>query len=597
MKNTLQYSKQASALRPVSRFTLNACRLAIALAFGTMAIAHTSSTAFAATDATAEVKVEPSNDLTREILFQLLAAEIAQQRGQLGTAATTYLSLARSTRDSRLAKRATEIYLGERSFDGALQSSLLWVELAPESEAAASTLEALYLTSGRLNLAEPMLVKRLAKARQDRTLPEIYAGFERLLGRAPDRRASFDLIERISKPDLNVGAARAAIASLAANAGDFERASVEAQAALKLQPSFEPFAINAAVYTQQSKAGTKGAIEVVKPFVLANPKALEARTTYARLLSIDGQNDASKAELAKILNEDANNSTVLFSLAQVAVQLKQNVEAKKYLDQFIDLPRSVPRDNNSAYFFHAQIAEEENDPNKAIDWYSKVQRGERYMPSVMRRAALLGKTNRLADGRALLQSIAPTNARERQQLLSAEAGLLRQANQLEESFKFLDVELEKSPSNGDLLYEHGMAAERVNKLDVMEKSIKKLIQLEPNRAEAYNALGYSLADRNIRLPEAFQLIEKALQLAPESGAILDSMGWVLFRQNKLPEALEYLQKAYKLTPDAEVAVHIGEVLWKLGKTDEAKAMWRAAREKEPGSEVLKETLTRLNASL
>jgi tetratricopeptide (TPR) repeat protein len=597
MNNTLQNSKRAADIRSPKRFTLNGCWLAISLAFGTIAMIGASSTAFAANEAATNVTLEPPNDLTGEILFQVLAAEIAQQRGQLGTAAATYLSLARSTRDSRLAKRATEIYLGERSFDGALQSSLLWVELAPDSDAAVSTLEALYLTSGRLNLAEPLLVKRLSKARQDNTLPEIYAGFERLLGRAPDRRASFELIDRISQQDLNVGAARAAIASIAANAGNFERASVEAQAALKLQPNFEPFAINAAVYTQQSKAGAKGAIEVIRPFTQTNPKALEARTTYARLLSIDGQNDASKAELAKILNEDANNATVLYSLAQVSVQLKQIAEAKKYLDQFIDLPRSVPRDNNTAYFFHAQIAEEENDSNKAIDWYSKVQRGERYMPSVMRRAALLGKTNRLADGRALLQSISPTNARERQQLLSAEAALLRQANQLEESFKLLDVELEKSPNNGDLLYEHGMAAERVNKLDVMEKSVKKLIQLEPNRAEAYNALGYSLADRNIRLPEAFQLIEKALQLAPDSGAILDSMGWVLFRQNKLPEALEYLQKAYKLTPDAEVAVHIGEVLWKLGKTDEAKAMWRAAREKEPGSEVLKETLTRLNASL
>jgi tetratricopeptide (TPR) repeat protein len=226
-----------------------------------------------------------------------------------------------------------------------------------------------------------------------------------------------------------------------------------------------------------------------------------------------------------------------------------------------------------------------------------VQRGERYMPSIIRRAALLGKTNRLADARALLQSISPTNARERQQLLSAEASLLRQANQLDEAFKILDAELAKTPNNLDLLYEHGTAAERVNKLDVMEKSFRKLIELEPARAEAYNALGYSLADRNLRLPEALQLIEKAVQLSPDNGAILDSMGWVLFRLNRLPEALDYLQKAYKLTPDAEVAVHLGEVLWKMGKLEDAKAMWRAAKQKEPASEVLKETLARLNASI
>ncbi len=582
MSNTLQKSKRGAPFR-----NSKALAFAIALAFGTAqpALANT------------EPSVEPSNDLTPSILYQLLAAEIAQQRGQLSTAGATYLSLAKSTRDSRLAKRAAEIFLGERSFDGALQASQLWVELAPGSDAASSTLEALYMSSGRLVPVEPLLVKRLTKARQDKALPEVYAGFERLLARAPDRRASFELLERISKPDLDVPAARSALAALAANSGNFDRAAAEAQEALKLQPSFEPFAVNAAAYLQQTKAGAKAAISVIKPFVDANPKATEARVTYARLLSIDGQNEASKAELARILRDDANNPTVLYSLAQVSIQLKQNADAKKYLNQFIELPRSVPRDNNSAYYFHAQISEDENDFAKAIDWYSKVQRGERYMPSIMRRAALLGKTNRLADGRALLQSVSPTNARERQQLLSAEAALLKQANQLEEAFKLLDTELEKAPTNLDLLYEHGTAAERINKLDVMEKSFKKLIELEPNRAEAYNALGYSFADRNIRLPEALQLIEKAVKLSPDNGAILDSMGWVLFRLNRLPEALDYLQKAYKLTPDAEVAVHIGEVLWKMGKLDDAKAMWRAAREKEPTSEVLKETLTRLNASL
>jgi tetratricopeptide (TPR) repeat protein len=565
----------------------NRCAFAVALAFGA------AQPAFASTESV----TEPANDLTPSILYQLLAAEIAQQRGQLATAGATYLSLAKSTRDSRLAKRATEIFLGERSFDGAMQASQLWVELAPGSDVAASTLEALYMTSGRLNLAEPLLLKRLEKARLDKTTAEIYGGFERLLARAPDRRASFELLERISKPDLDVASARAALAALAANSGNFERAASEAQAALKLQPSFEPYAINAAAFLQQSKAGPKAAIELIKPFIDANPKATEARVTYARLLSIDGQNAASKAELSRILKDDANNPTVIYSMAQVSIQLKQNAEAKKYLGQFIDLPRSVPRDNNSAFYFLAQIAEDENDLPKAIDWYSKVQRGERYLPATIRRSALLGKTNKLAEARTLLQSVSPTNARERQQLLSAEAALLRQANQLDEAFKLLDAELEKVPNNLDLLYEHGTAAERVNKLDVMEKSFKKLIQLEPNRAEAYNALGYSLADRNIRLPEALQLIEKAVQLSPDNGAILDSMGWVLFRLNRLPEALDFLQKAYKLSPDAEVAVHVGEVLWKMGKLDEAKAMWRAAREKEPSSEVLKETLTRLNASL
>jgi tetratricopeptide (TPR) repeat protein len=285
MKNTLQKLNQ-STQRNLSRLRLNSGALAIVLAFG----------AFQPAMASTESIVEPPNDLTPSILYQLLAAEIAQQRGQLSTAGATYLSLAKSTRDSRLAKRAAEIFLGERSLDGALQASQLWVELAPNSEAAASTLEALYMSSGRLNLAEPLLVKRLNKARLDKSISDVYVNFERLLSRAPDRRASFELLERISKPDLEVASARSALATLAANSGNFERATNEAQAALKLKPSFEQYAVNAAVYMQQTKAGAKAAITVIKPFVDANPKATEARITYARLLSIDGQNEASKTE-------------------------------------------------------------------------------------------------------------------------------------------------------------------------------------------------------------------------------------------------------------------------------------------------------------
>jgi hypothetical protein len=183
---------------------------------------------------TSPVRVEPPNDLTPSILYQVLAAEIAAQRGQLGTAASTYLALAKSTRDSRLAKRATEIFLGERVLDGALQSATLWAELAPNDEGAANTLEALYVTAGRLTVVEPLLAKRLVKVRETKdpnalslALSQSYGGLERLLMRATDKRASFDLLERISKPDLGNAGARTALSTLALNAGMVDRAASE----------------------------------------------------------------------------------------------------------------------------------------------------------------------------------------------------------------------------------------------------------------------------------------------------------------------------------------------------------------------------------
>jgi tetratricopeptide (TPR) repeat protein len=550
-----------------------------------------------ATGATGVEVKEPFNDLTPSILYQVLAAEIAAQRGQLGTAAGTYLSLAKSTRDSRLAKRATEIFLGERALDGALQSAQLWAELAPTNEAANSTLEALYISSGKLTLVEPLLTKRLAAARTEKSLDTAYPVIERTLVRAPDRRASFEMLERISQPDQSIAAARAALATLASLAGLNEKAAAQSLAAFKLAPDSEPFAVNAAAFEQQHKQSAGSAIAIIKPFVDRMPKAVEARITYGRLLAMDGQNAQAKTQLEQAFANDSSNPSVLYSLAQVSVQLKQINEAKTYLDKFIALPRNIQRDNNAAYFFHGQLAEDEKNYPSAIDWYSKIQRGDQYMAALTRRALVLGKSDRIPDARALLQSISPSTPRERLQLLSAEAAVLRQANQHDEVFALLDGALAKAPNNGDLLYEQAMAAEKVNRLDVMEQSIKKLIQLEPTRADAYNALGYTLADRNLRLPEALGLIEKALTLAPNNGAILDSMGWVLFRMQRFPEAVDYLRRAFKITPDAEVAVHLGEALWKLGNKDEAMQMWRLAREKEPSNDVLKETLARLNVSI
>jgi tetratricopeptide (TPR) repeat protein len=540
---------------------------------------------------------EPFNDLTPSILYQVLAAEIAAQRGQLGTAAGTYLSLAKSTRDSRLAKRATEIFLGERALDGALQSAQLWAELAPTNEAANGTLEALYISSGKLSLVEPLLAKRLAAARSEKSLDTAYPVVERTLARAPDKRASYEMLERIGKPDQSVAAARAALATLASLAGLNDKAAEQSLAAFKLAPDSEAFAVNAAAYEQQHKQSPASAIAILKPFVERTPKAVEARITYGRLLAMDGQNAQAKAQLEQAFANDSSNPSVLYSLAQVSVQLKQIGQAKSYLDKFIALPRNIQRDNNAAFFFLGQLSVDEKDYQAANDWYSKIQRGEQYMAALTRRALVLGKSNRIAEARSLLQSVSPSTPRERLQLISAEASVLRQANQYEEVFTLLDSALSKAPNNGDLLYEQAMAAEKVNRLDVMEQSIKKLIQLEPTRADAYNALGYTLADRNLRLPEALGLIEKALTLAPNNGAILDSMGWVLFRMQKFPEAVDYLRRAFKITPDAEVAVHLGEALWRLGNKDEAIQMWRLAREKEPTNDVLKETLARLNVSI
>jgi tetratricopeptide (TPR) repeat protein len=189
--------------------------------------------------------------------------------------------------------------------------------------------------------------------------------------------------------------------------------------------------------------------------------------------------------------------------------------------------------------------------------------------------------------------VVATNNQQRVQMILAEAQILRDANRNREAFDLLEKSLEKLPNHPDLLYESAMTAEKLSKLDVQESQLKKLIQLKPDYAHAYNALGYSLADRNERLPEARDLIEKALKLSPDDSFIIDSMGWVLYRQGKTKDALEWLQKAYAARPDAEIAAHLGEVLWVLGRHDAAERVLSDAAQKDPGNEAIANTLKRL----
>jgi len=539
----------------------------------------------------------PAVELTPQIVYQLLAADIAIQRGDNGSAYATYMSLAKATRDPRIARRAAEVAIGARALDEALAATQLWHELAPKSQSAAQMQETLWLSAGRLKDVEPLLAARLAGARTDGTLPAAYAQLQRALQRVPDRAAAWALMQRVSAPDLGVASARLARASVAASAEDFAAASSEAREAMRLQPDSEDAVVAAARYTQRLPDGTKSALELLERYLQRVPMSLEARYTYARLLLGDGQTDRAREQFERSLAQSPNSPAVLFSLAQIAHQNKQPADAEKYLRRYVELPRSVPRDNGIAYLFLAQIAEEGNRTDEALDWLSKVPPGDEYIPAVARRALLMGKSGRVDAARELLQNTPTTSTRESVQLLSAESQLLREAKRNQESFDVLAQGLERYPGNPELLYDHAMAAERLDRVAVMESSLRTLIELRPDSAHAYNALGYTFADRSIRLDEARTLIEKALTLAPDDAHILDSMGWVLFRQKDYAGALAYLRKAYALRPEADIAAHLGEVLWALGNVEEAKKYWREARGKEPDNTTLRETLARLNVAL
>lgn len=540
----------------------------------------------------------PEVELSPQILFQVLAAEIAAQRGEVGSSAATYLSLARRTRDPRLAQRATELSLAARAPDRALTAARLWLELEPSSRLASQTVDALQLSTGALSTAEPTLRSRLEQARRDGTLAQTYESLQAALLRAPDKKQALALLERLAAPDQAVASARLALAAIASAAELHDRAAAEALEAHRLAPDDENTAVLAARFGARAKDGLPAAIILLEQFLSRQPRSLEGRFTLARLLAQAGRAEDARAQFEAALALDPSNPVILFSLAQVAAQSGQNKMAESYLQRYLELPPEIARDNAIALLFLGQIAEEDKRYQDAIGWYARVDAGEQVDTARIRRALLLGRLKRVDEALAVLaEPGASDDPRSRSRMAAVQAQVLREAGRYADAFKALDEALARQPDDTDLLYDHAMAAEKIDRIDVLEASLRKLIEAKPDHAHAYNALGYTLADRNMRLPEAQRLIEKALELMPDDAHILDSMGWVLFRRGDLEGAIRYLRRAYALRPDVEIGVHLAEVLWKAGVQDEARQLWREAREREPNNDVLRETLTRLNVAL
>ena len=352
--------------------------------------------------ATRPARALPEVELSPQVLFQVLAAEIAAQRGEVGSSAATYLSLARRTHDPRLAQRATELSLAARAPDRALTAARLWLELEPSSRLASQTVDALQLSTGALSTAEPALRSRLEQARRDGTLAQTYESLQAALLRAPDKKQALALLERLAAPDQTVPAARLALAAMASAAELPEQAAAEAREAHRLAPDDENTAVLAARLAARVNNGLPGAITLLEQFLSRQPRSLEGRFTLARLLAQAERTDEARAQFEAALALDPTNPVILFSLAQVAAQSGQSALAQGYLQRYLDLPPEIARDNSIALLFLGQIAEEDKRPEDAIRWYARVDAGEQADTARIRRALLLGRLKRVDEALAVL---------------------------------------------------------------------------------------------------------------------------------------------------------------------------------------------------
>lgn len=536
----------------------------------------------------------PQVELTSDVLRQLLLAEIAHQRGYSDPAYKTFMDLARSTHDWRLARRAMQIAAergqGQRAYDAAS----LWVEYAPDSEEAKRYVQALSIAVGKIEPVLPRLKEQLAKAPdKGRAVSAVAA----VVGQLPDKTRAFEVLQDLLAPYQDLLATRLALAHAAGQAGQYERGEQQAQAALKLSPGLEYAALLA--YDFGARLHPEAALSALQAFVRENPQASDARMAYARALGAAGRQSEARRELHALLKESPHNPELLQRLGSLAYQMQDLPEAEKYFRQYLDETAKTQRServNNAVYAFLGQIAEERKHYDDALAWLDRVT-GDQRFSAQLRKAVVLGKQKKVAAAHELLAALVPTDPDQRTQVILTESQILREAQRPEEAYALLKKGVEATPDSADLLYDYAMAGERLGKYDEMETALRQVIRLRPENAHAYNALGYSLADRNIRLEEAGTLLEKAVSLAPDDAFILDSLGWLQYRQGKLDASVKTLKRAYALRPDTEIAVHLGEVLWVSGDVAGARQAWTEARKKEPANEALRATLARFNVKL
>ncbi len=533
-------------------------------------------------EAAASVRL-PQMELTPQILLQFLVAELAGQRGQMALAVGTYRDLAKATRDPRIARRAAEMALYVRHYEAALESARIWVEADPASQQAGQMLASLLAASGRGEELMAHIGKMLAAAGPD--IGPALLRLNRVFARSGDKVAVLKLIDAVTSPYLDLPEAHFARAVAAYEAQDLPRASHEIERSLALRPNWE----QAALVRAQIVARGPEMLDGLKGFVAGNPKAREARLAYARALVGEKRYDDARREFSQLLEDNPDNADVIYAVAVLSLQLKDTALAEKHLKRLIDLGYA---EADSARLYLGQIAEERKSWDEAIQWYSQVAAGEPYIAAQMRIANLLAQTGRLDEALRRLQEARADGLRERAQLILGEAHLLRQVGRHDDAYAVLQRGLAAQPNQPDLLYEVALAAEKVGRSEVLERNLRQLILIKPDHAHAYNALGYSFVDRGERLDEAQQLIDKALELSPDDPFILDSKGWLLFRKGDSLAALGILKKALSLRPDPEIAAHFGEVLWTLGRRDEALATWNDAAQANPGNEALAATIKR-----
>jgi tetratricopeptide (TPR) repeat protein len=571
----------------------------------------------AAGGAAANEPTGPSRSaLDASLFYQLLVGELELRNGDPGTAYQVILEAARRTRDGNLFRRAMDIALQARAGNEALAATRAWRDAHSQS-AEPIRLELQILAAlNQLKDAGPTLAA-LIRLTPEADRGGLIAALPRFFERAADKAQTAVLLEQALLPYLRVEATRTAAVVASGRAwlaaGEPDKALALARQAAAADP-----AAPGPVLLAMDLRGTRPQAEQIIDDHLARPDAEPAlRLAWARVLTSSQRYPEAITHLEATTRQRPDEAPAWLMLGALELELRHFTKAEAALQRYIELAQAAPAaaradaageeaDDDStrpdqglvqAWLMLAQSAEQRGDFAAAETWLARIDDPKRALEVQARKATLMARQGNVDAAIASLRRVPERSPEDARAKLVAEAQLLRDIKRWPAAFEVFVQATQRFPEDIDLLYEQAMVAEKISRLDEMERLLRRVIEIKPDHGHAHNALGYSLADRGLRLTEARELITRALELMPGDPFITDSLGWVEYRLGNLPEAEKHLKRAWSSRPDTEIGAHLGEVLWAMGRHDEARVIWRQARERDGANEVLRETLARLQVGL
>lgn len=546
-----------------------------------------------------------SSALDSQLFYQLLLGELNARGGEPGAAYSLILDAARKTNDARLFQRAVEIALRARSGDSALLGARAWRQALPASPEANRYILQILIGLNRVGeTLDPLKREIAATDAKDRVAA--VSAIPRYYARATDKKLAATTVEQaladyLAAPEVGV-AAWTVIGRMRFDAGDTAGAVDAVSRAQSMDAKAEGPALLA---MSMVSPNTPQAEAIVKRYLEDNPQP-EVQMAYVRTL-LDAQRYAEAAtQLQNITSEKPEYAQAWLIRGALEMQNGKPSLAEQSLKRYVELAlaKSSKASNagsdrglTQAYLSLAQIAEQRKDLAAADAWLQRIDSAEDLLNAQLRRATILARQGRLEEARQLIHSQPEKSAADARLKATAEIQLLRDGKRYAQAYELLAQATSRHPDDLDFIYDMAMVAEKLGKLGEMERLLRNIIASKPDYHHAYNALGFSLAEHNTRLAEARQLILKALEYAPEDPFITDSLGWVEFRSGNLEEARRILQGAFEARPDAEIAAHLGEVLWTMDRRDQALSIWREGAKISDENETLMETLKRLRVKL